>query len=170
MPVEPNEGSKHHRVILVWLLTLSALAVLIVLAQERLTRAGVHFFPPPLADGLRCNNWHTCSEQSQAFTAILLRRFPLGSKVDVLKSALLAQGFGRFLPTSITACLPHGQEAPIGKMVIECPEWDANWNPRNDLEYHWGGPLCGSGLIVRWSSNKGGRIAHLDGNYDYACL
>jgi hypothetical protein len=71
---------------------------------------------------------------------------------------------------SITTCLPRGQEAPIGKLVIECPAWDSNWNPRNYLAYGWGGPPCGNELSVKWSADKSGKITHLEGFYDYTCL
>jgi hypothetical protein len=125
--------------------------------------------PPPIADGIKCDSWRNCGEASRAFANILHRRFPLGTHEDVLRSALYAQGFHP-LPSSIATCLPPGREAPVGKLVIECPAWDLSWNPRNDLVYGWGGPPCGSELSVKWSSDKNGKITHLEGNYDYACL
>jgi hypothetical protein len=172
MNKDENKGFNRHRNIppLVFsLVGATALALVAVLVQQGLARAGSPAVPPPISDGIRCADWKNCSEASRAFADILHRRFPLGTHEDVLKSRLSAQGF-RPLPLSITNCLPPTREAPIGKLVIECPSWDLNWNPRNELVYGWGGPPCGSELSVKWSADKSGKITHLEGAYDYTCL
>ena len=128
-----------------------------------------HTSPPPIAENVKCENWRNCREASYAFTQILRKRFPFGTHDRVLRTALLDQGFSG-LPASITSCLPHGQEAPVGKMVIECPAWDPSWNPENYLAYGWGVAPCGSQLSVKWSADKKGKITHLEGYYDYTCL
>ncbi|HXC55053.1 MAG TPA: hypothetical protein VNU97_07145 [Rhizomicrobium sp.] len=172
MKRDENKSSNRRRNVrslLFSLVGIAALALVIVLVQQGLARTGAHFFPPPMADGIKCDNWRNCSQANAAFTEVLRRRFPLGTPENVLRSTLLAQGF-RTLPVSITACLPRGQEAPIGKLVIECPAWDFNWNPRDYLAYGWGGPPCGTDLSVKWSADKSGKITHLEGYYDYTCL
>ena len=147
------------------LILVAVMASVIVVAS----RNGVRFFEPPIASGIYCFDPLHCGEASRALTHILLRRFPLGTHEDVLRSALTAQGF-RSLPSSISACVPRGKVPPIGIFAIDCPAWDPEWNPRNYLAYGWGWHVCGHGVNVMWSSDKAGRITHLEGHYDYTCL
>jgi len=143
--------------------------MLILVAISIQVHAGTRLLPPPITDGITCTNVRSCDEANRAFTVILRRRFPVGSHENALRSALVSQGF-RPLPSSITTCLPRGRQPIIGKMVIDCPAWDPNWSPRNYLQYGWGRPPCGSELNVMWSVDASGRIAHIEGRYDYTCL
>jgi len=119
--------------------SVGKLAILLVgaVALELVATKGLagtlpHLVPPPIAGDVKCEDWRNCSKANYAFTQILREQFPLGTHENVLRAVLLRQGFSS-LPASITACLPRGHEASIGTMVIECPAWDPNWNPRNFL-------------------------------------
>jgi hypothetical protein len=128
-----------------------------------------HFWPPPILGDIRCDDWRGCGNASRAFTSVLRNNFPVGTRGDVLQAELLKQGF-HHLPSSITKCLPRGELAPIGVKYVQCPAWDANWNPRNDLVYGWGWFPCGSQVGVAWSEDRNGKISHIEGYYDYTCL
>lgn len=125
--------------------------------------------PPPIAGDIRCADWRTCAPADRRFNAVLLRRFPIGSSAQGLESALLAEGFHHLEP-SFANCMPHGTKPGVGVPFIECPTWDENWDPRNDLSYRWGKIPCGSAVIVRWSADRSGRLTHIEGGFDYVCL
>jgi hypothetical protein len=126
---------------------------------------------PSLLDGIECDDWRDCSIASHKLTNILRAEFPLGTSEAALESALRAQGF-EHLPTSITHCTRPGGHTPYGAKAIACPAWDANWDPKHYLKYQSGGPglFCSHGADVLWSSDKKGRLTHLEAYYVVACL
>lgn len=127
--------------------------------------------PPQIAEALQCSDWPRCEQANAKFNVILKRRFPIGSSVRAMEAALMQQGFRRpSLSTAVTRCQPSYQTAELNKLYVECPSWDQHWDPKNYLSYHWGHLPCGNSLDVRWSTDTGGKISHLEGSYFYACL
>ncbi len=125
--------------------------------------------PPKIADGISCEDWRGCGAADRAINATLSRRFPLGSPSYVLDSELSDQGFRRD-GIAFKTCHAPDAPSPIGIAVIDCPSWDPHWNPRNRLAYHWGHIPCGNTLSVMWSADPAGRLTHIEGGFDYACL
>ena len=125
--------------------------------------------PPPIAGNIDCNDWRNCGPASRKFDDIVARRFPLGTPQQTLEAALLEQNFGRD-PNMPKTCTPAGANAGIGVLTVTCPDWDAHWDPKNELVYHWGRFPCGSTAGVRWSADRAGRLTHIEGYFDYACL
>lgn len=150
---------------------LAAVGVVVLLsslAMRGFAQGGGHLVPPPIAGGIGCDNVRTCGEANRAFTQRLNRRFPPGTSVASLRSELTTEGF-QPLPAAIKDCLPPGEPAPIGKLVIECPAWNLAWDPRNELVYGWGVLPCGRSLSVRWDADRQGRVTRIEGYYDYTC-
>jgi hypothetical protein len=126
--------------------------------------------PPPIVDGIRCDDWRDCSAASRQFTAAVQRRFPIGSSQAALEAELLRQGF-RHLTPAIARCSLPGEAGEIGKLMIECPSWDAHWNPKNDLARGLDVlSVCGHNVAVRWSADAKGKITHIEGSYEVTCL
>ena len=121
--------------------------------------------PPSIFSDKDCTADGSCSTR---FNALLHQQFPPGTPAKILEEKLSAQGF-HHLSSKIKNCTMPG-DAPEGVEVIDCPKWDSNWNPRHYLEYHWGSGPCGRDINVLWSEDRKGRIAHLEGGYNYACL
>lgn len=140
-----------------------------------LTFSGIGMFAfaslgaPRIVGTIRCFNPRNCSEATREFVQVLQKRFPVGTGEAVLRMVLEDQGF-HGLPASITRCLSRGEQAPIGVVVIQCPSWDPNWNPKRHLSYGWGFIPCGSGVGVLWSADNRGIITHIDSYYDFTCL
>jgi hypothetical protein len=125
--------------------------------------------PPAIAGNISCDDWRNCAHASRQFDEIIQHRFPIGMPQQALEMALLDQRFVRDTNMPKT-CTPRGVRNPVGVLTIDCPDWDQNWNPKNELVYHWGRFPCGSTAGVRWSADRTGRIVHREGFLDYACL
>jgi hypothetical protein len=151
-----------------WLLLPVGLVIIAALAS--IAFGSARLSPPPITEGIACNNWRNCGKEDQAFNAVLSRRFPLGSKASNLRAALIAQGFFDPLPSAIKTCSPAGESGQVGQEMIECPAWDENWNPHNFLEHSSGIGPCGRNVIVQWSSDKNGKITHIEGAFDNVCI
>lgn len=138
--------------------------VVLSLAGVAAYRSGL---PPPIAEGLTCDDMNDCAARDKAVDRVLNRRFPNGTSSAVLASILRAQGFTSLAP-SVRTCGPQ----PVGSWAIDCPSWDPHWSPRNYLEYSWGSwtIACSHNLGVMWSTDKRGRITHVAGIFDYRCL
>ena len=125
---------------------------------------------PPIAKDIHCFDWHGCTEDHTKFDEVVQRRFPVGSSQTELERDLVSQGFKRDdrVPAK---CLKKREAAEIGTAVINCPDWDQNWNSSNRLVHHsMVLPLCGREFAVRWSSDKAGKLTHVEGYYDVTCL
>lgn len=146
-----------------WIVVL--IAILLALAALPLAKGN----GPKIARGLDCENWRNCADASRKFNTALNKRFPVGSDAKILRSVLLGQGF-RQLPSSIVRCLKDKEFGPVGELVIQCPSWDQNWNPRNELVYDWGWLLCGKEVGAGWSEDNEGRLTHLEGFVEMSCL
>ena len=126
--------------------------------------------PPAIFSAIHCdqNDWqhNACSV---AFDKTVQQEFHTGTPVGKLKMILSEQ---RFKPEDdgITRCTHPGDPTPNGVPVFACPSWDQNWYPKNRLVYHWGKPPCGKTVSVMWSSDKTGKISHIEGEYYLACL
>lgn len=127
------------------------------------------WLPPPIADDIKCKSWRDCREASERITLILNRQFVAGTPSRMLTSKLLAEGFHK-RSIILHSCLPPGQAGRVGQTVIQCPNWDSNWNPNNELVFEWSGVPCGNEISVRWSADKKERLVHLQGYFDEVCL
>jgi hypothetical protein len=125
--------------------------------------------PPPIAHGLSCANVRNCEKANAAFDAIIRRHFPTGTPATALEAALASEGFHRDT-NQPRSCTSNSAKAPVGVLFIECPAWDASWNPHNSLSYEWGSFPCGSRAGVMWSTDHDGRVTHIEGYLNYACL
>lgn len=144
-------------------------AVLLTMAATSTAASGGKVGPPAIAKGITCSDWRHCAAASNAFTRVLLKRFPLGTSEQVLRYDLRAQGFQR--PRGMPErCLRPGELAEVGATAIACPLWDPNWDTRDALSVEWGGLPCGSEALVRWSAGPDRKITHLDGTFGVSCM
>jgi hypothetical protein len=141
------------------------LAVVAVAAQK------LHLLSPPIVGHVSCDDWRDCRAASREFAALVQRRIPTGSNQSLVENELLKQGF-HHLPPSITRCYTWKEQKPLGVEMIDCPRWDSEWNPRHYLSYDFAGPLpvCGRNVSVLWSSDRAGKIIHIEGYYQITCL
>ena len=122
--------------------------------------------PPPIVeDQLAGVDFRTQTEASRKLTALLQRKFPVGTNEATLESTLLNQGFKR-LPVPPIDCLPPGQPVPAGGVFPVCPTHDAN----KTLKYRWGSVVCSQNIIIRWSADDRRNITRINGIYYMACL
>jgi hypothetical protein len=120
--------------------------------------------PPSITENeLAGANWGNKADVDKNLTALLQRKFPVGTSEDSLKSTLLGQGF-KPLPLPAANCIPPGQSQPVGR---PCPTYDRD----KIFEYKWGdGAICGSTITVRWATDDRRGITQLDSSYYVACL
>jgi hypothetical protein len=122
--------------------------------------------PPPIVeDQLAGVDFRTQIEASRKLTALLQRKFPVGTSEGTLESTLLNQGF-KPLPAPSTDCLPAGQPVPSGRDFSVCPMHDAN----KALKYRWSSVVCSQNIIIRWSADDRHNIKLINGTYYMACL
>src|SRR6266853_336585 len=117
----------------------TALFFCLAVSTIALARSVVHPGPPPILGGIRCDSWQQwsdCEEPNRQFTALLQRRFPIGTTELLVKETLQREEFGQYEKSPAT-CLQPGQVPRVGELSIGCPPWDPNWNPSNHLEYWW---------------------------------
>lgn len=164
-----NESGKARKARNVWKWALPLVGVLALVAIGFCAQHISNANAPPIADGIDCKGPQDCEKASVAFNVVIHRRFPLGTPENVLRTMLATQGFTEAV-TDIKTCTPEGQSGVVGQMMIYCPTWDRNWNPRNLLEYAWGDIACNRVAHVQWSSNYEGKIKHIEGGIYYACL
>ncbi|MEI9887996.1 MAG: hypothetical protein WDN08_16125 [Rhizomicrobium sp.] len=152
---------------------LAALGIALALSENaRLLLAVALQFdpgPPPIAGNIHCHDWQNCESASRQFDEAVARRFPRGTPQQALEAALLEQNFARD-PHMPKTCTPKWASAAVGVLTITCPDWDARWDPKDELVYHWGRFPCGNTVGVRWSADRLGRIVHREGYYYFACL
>lgn len=134
-----------------------------------LTNCSYTLAAPPILEDIRCHARVDCSEPTLQFTALLQRQFPLGTEAKYLESTLLRQGFRRN-PNQPATCLKRGEFGRVGERVIQCPNWDQDWNPKNQLEYGWGSLPCPEGVLVSWSVDDRGAISQVHGSFTGGCL
>ena len=130
---------------------------------------------PTILNNIHCDASENCSVVSQEFNRVVQEHFPTGSSEEALETELLAEGFEHPEPVGLTRCTieKNFSAAPIGKAIIECPSWDAHWNPQNALVYRQSEGLvgaCGSEAGVRWSSDTRMRLTHIEGYYGSSCI
>jgi hypothetical protein len=130
--------------------------------------------PPPIIGQVVCNDYKPygeCDSASAHATAVILRRFPIGSSALEMEEALTQQGFQRIPEQeNLAHCLTGDQSAPVSGPYVYCPSWDPRWVPRNDLEYHWGSLPCDDHVEIMWSIDAKGDISHLEATYRHTCL
>ena len=129
---------------------------------------------PPILGNIHCDDRNDCSVASKEFNAVVQHRFLIGSSEAALEKELMGQGFVRPNPPSMTRCRkPDDNSAPVGELYIDCPAWDAKWNPQNHLVHRssdgWS-IICGREFGVLWSSDKQGNLTHVEGYYSVNCL
>jgi hypothetical protein len=130
---------------------------------------------PPILDSVQCDASTDCGAASHEFNSVVRGRFPIGSSESALEKELLAEGFERLYPASVARCTLE-QELPsaaVGMAVVNCPSWDANWNPQHALVYRYSkglGSACGYEAGVLWSSDEQKRITHIEGYYEARCI
>ena len=142
---------------------VSALAAGVVLFLRACT-------PPLIAFDLHCKTLYNCNDAGAELTNRLVEKFPVGTRENILVDYLSSQGFHR-RREAVSKCLPYGETPTIGVPFINCPPWDPDWNPENELSFEWStNPACGSQVGAVWSTDKQKRITHLQGWYDVTCL
>lgn len=130
---------------------------------------------PPILDSIRCESSADCGAASRQFNSVVRSRFPVGSSEGALEKELLAEGFERLYPESVTRCTSAQElsSAPVGTMNVDCPSWDAHWNPQHALVYRSSkgiGSACGYEAGVRWSSDEQKRLTYIEGYYEARCI
>jgi hypothetical protein len=104
------------------------------------------------------------SETAAAVTEILNKRFPSGSRVSDLRSALSEEGF-RDVPPPPSNCVPSGTEVPVRRVYTPC------YDHRNQMEYSWSmGLVCGGHIYVKWTMDEAGNVVRVEGHDASACL
>jgi len=121
--------------------------------------------PPPVAEGqITDKDWLDQAGAGRKLTAILGRRFPAGTKEDVLKSELLRQGF-KFLSPPPAKCPPPEPAGATGRPSAQC--FDAT----KMVKYVWGRSIvCSEHVVVQWSTDDSALITDVNGSYGSACL
>jgi hypothetical protein len=157
------------------LFTILAFAAPVVLVFAVLAALFVNPFsnssPPPIAEGqITEKDWHHWDDGGRKLTAVLTRRFPIGTNEATLKSTLLAQGFHFAKLPPPENCVPPGQSAPVGVIFYHCLSPDRKKALERTLEYIWGRFPCSQSLLVEWSVDDRGEIANVQGYYHGVCL
>jgi hypothetical protein len=120
--------------------------------------------PPPIAeDQLAAPNLR---DASRNLSTLLQRKFPPGSSEGTLISTLSKQGFR---PTQG----PDGSEgwswcmADPNDPTAQCGAYD----PSKIYKYSWSeGIVCGSNIMVWWTTDDHGNLLKVMGEYRTACL
>jgi hypothetical protein len=121
--------------------------------------------PPPILGTIRCHNGHDCNKASADLTALLQKRFQVGTPASDLETALTNQGFRRLPENENTKCVPSTKTVPSAVARLPCPPWDPNWSPRNELVYYWGRWAKLNRVTVDWSTDATGRITYVEGYF-----
>jgi hypothetical protein len=101
-------------------------------------------------------NWEVATSK---LTAILKKRFPIGSSSAEVKVALRDQGFA-----PLRQC-PDPTVTKVGSSdnSFACAE---NWDPDHALHYAWGPRSpCRNDVTVWWSDDSRGRLTAIEGQY-----
>ncbi len=126
--------------------------------------------PPTIAKGvITKEDWPRFEAASKKLTEVLHSKFPVGSREDVLKLILAAQGFRPMDPVP-SNCVPPGQEVPIGVVYRRCLTPEQEERRKRTLVYEWGGGVCMKSISVIWSSDEHGALTHVEGGYYGVCL
>lgn len=153
--------------------TLSGLVVFSPTARLLMTiviAEMVNSGPPPIAQGvITKEDWPHFAAASKKLTEVLQSKFPVGSREDVLKSALVGQGFRPADPLP-SNCVPPGQQAPVGAVFYQCLTPEQEERRKRTLVYKWGGGVCTESISVMWTSDEHGALTHIEGGYYGACL
>jgi len=167
------------RRIALWVLAIAATGVaalwlfrpeetrLVIFMVWSLVSANRH--PPQIAEGLVADDdWRDRSSVSLKFTARLQQTFPVGTIESVLTSQLAGEGFKSLSEPALSKvdCQPRIQIEPIGTISETC----TYTYPGKVLLYYWGGPICSRSLSVSWSTDAGGKITRIAGQYYGTCL
>jgi hypothetical protein len=102
-----------------------------------------------------------------SFDAVVRKHFPRGKPVADMVAELTAQGFKPLTNGAKTCQIGPGA---LNDSRPVCPDWDAHWNPDNQLEYRWTRGPCGYTLDIRWSADQSGRLKSIEGSDYDACL
>ncbi len=121
--------------------------------------------PPPIIDTVRCRDWPNCNKASADLTALLHKKFQVGTPASDLATALTNQGFRRLPEYNNTKCQPSGETAPSGAARLLCPPRDSNGSPKNELVYYWGRWAKVNRVTVGWSIDAKGRITYVEGYF-----
>ena len=154
--------------ILFWLSATIA-AVVLIIAVVIGYATGVLIRYPPIMEGIECADRLRCGEAAREFTAVLERRFPVGTPENLIETTLIRQGFSRDSEIP-TRCVLPGHPSPIGELVITCPFGDPTWNPKRRLVYGLGGFPCNKSIVVLWSVDDENKTAHIRGGFGGGCL
>ena len=126
--------------------------------------------PPPIAQGvITKEDWPHFEAASRKMTEVLQSKFPVGSRVDILKSILLDQGFRPIKPPP-SNCIAPAQQVPVGVVFRRCLTPEQEEKRKRTLVYEWGGGVCIESISVIWSSDELGALTHVEGGYYGACL
>src|SRR6266567_1039267 len=118
-------------------------AATLLAAQVLYTVSSQPTSQPPIAEGqITKEDWLAPQEGSRKVTAVLERRFPVGSRASDLRSALRDQGFA-FM--------------------------DVGFNLPNGAYFHWGNVICQNTLQVEWKTDTRDQIVRIEGRYGNAC-
>ena len=125
--------------------------------------------PPPIVAGLISDDdLRDQDRASRKFTALLQQKLPVGTDESTLKLQLAREGFKPLSESYLnkTECQPPIQIEPFGTISVTC----TYTYPEKILQYRWGGPICSSSLFAMWSTDDGGKITRIEGQYYGACL
>jgi hypothetical protein len=119
--------------------------------------------PPPIARGvITRDDWRDRRSAERKLTAVLEKKFPVGTSEDVLKSALLKEGF-KFLGPPHPECVQPGQR-PTGRIFALC------YDPTKILDYYWISIGCSETVQVKWEVDDQRNIMRVEGIYGSVCL
>ena len=123
--------------------------------------------PAIVADELVGASWQKRGEINRNIDALFQRKFPEGTSEEILRSALLREGF-KPLPPPPANCIPREQEQaqPVGRVYVICPTGDRS----RILEYQWGSVVCSSTITVRWAVSDRRELTKVNAGYDVGCL
>jgi hypothetical protein len=124
------------------------------------------------------NNWHPPAQYARLFasghlthigevdkdiTEILNTRFPKGTPVSDLKSALYKEGF-RDLPPPEVGCVEPSATAGLQPPITICT------HNENTMLYRWAiGLVCGGSIYARWYPDQNSKITGIKGGARTAC-
>ncbi|HJW41028.1 MAG TPA: hypothetical protein VJ476_07345 [Rhizomicrobium sp.] len=115
--------------------------------------------PPLIArDIVDGEKWGDGPRTDKNFTAILTRKFPVGSPLQAMVDELTDKGFHPIAPPAAN-CVAQGKPVPTGAVYTICPTSD-DW--KRTLRYEWG-TVCGNAAEVVWQTDTLGRIARISG-------
>ncbi|HTQ14071.1 MAG TPA: hypothetical protein VMH86_09360 [Rhizomicrobium sp.] len=139
-----------------------ATAVALPLAMFAAWKYGLAASGPPEVLDAADRDWPGVDGESDRLTRELGRRFPPGTPVASMKSAMLAQGFrdvAREAPCWITGGAKAGRDPAACKQP-----------PANSLSYRWNDVACSNFVTVTWMAGAGGRIVRIAGRVGLRCL